>query len=114
MTYEFKTLTLEQMADYIEQNAPQDKRWFKEEAFEMRGKKTAVRQFDANGNPIMKIDKNGKAKQVVKMVEIEGSAKAPVFNLLKAKYAFCKRYMPKIIPVAKEKQSKAADILANW
>ena len=92
MAYEFKTLTLEQMVDYIEKNAPQDKRWFKEVAFEMRGK----------------------AKQVVKMVEVEGSEKKPVFTLLKAKYAFCERYMKEIIPVAKNKKSLANDILANW
>jgi hypothetical protein len=114
MAYEFKTLTLEQMVDYIEKNAPQDKRWFKEVAFEMRGKKEAVPQFDKDGNPIMKADKNGKAKQVVKMVEVEGSEKKPVFNLLKAKYAFCERYMKEIIPVAKNKKSLANDILANW
>ena len=112
MAYEFKTLTLEQMVKYIEDNAPQDKKWFKEQAFEMRGKKVAVRQFDKDGNPIMKTDKNGKVKQAVKMVEEEGE-KTPVFNLLKAKYAFCDRYMPEIVPKAKEAK-KASDLLKDW
>lgn len=114
MTYDFKTLGLEEMVDYIEKNAPQEKRWFKEQAYELRAKKTAVRQFDNNGNPIMKTDKNGKLKQVVKMVEVEGSEKKPVFNLLKAKYAFCNKFMPEIIPVAKPKKAKASDLLADW
>ena len=114
MAYDFKTLSLKDMKAYIEENAPQDKRWFKEVAFEMRGKKVAVPQFDKDGNPIMKTDKNGKQKQAVKMVEVEGSEKKPVFSLLKAKYAFCKKYMPEIIPVAKNKKRLAKDILANW
>lgn len=113
MAYEFKTLTLEQMVAYIEANAPQDKRWFKEQAFEMRGKKVAVPQFDKDGNPIMKTDKKGNAKQAVKMVEDKDSVKTPVFNLLKAKYAFCNKYMPEIVPKAKTTK-KASDLLKDW
>lgn len=37
-----------------------------------------------------------------------------VYSHLKAKREFCKKYMPEIIPVAKEKAPKASDILANW
>ena len=37
-----------------------------------------------------------------------------VYNHLKAKKAFCERYMPEIIPVAKEKAPKASEILENW
>ncbi len=114
MTYDFKTLTLDQMVDYILKNAPDEKAWFKSVAFEMRCKKKAVPQFDANGNPIMKVCKDGKEKQAVKMVEVEGSEQAPVFNLLKAKYAFCEKFMPEIIPVAKKKASKAEEIWLNW
>lgn len=113
MEYNFKNLKLEQMVAYIEANAPQDKKWFKEQAFEMRGKKVAVPQFDKDGKPIMKTDKNGKSKQVVKMVEEVGGEQTPVFNLLKAKYAFCKRYMPEIVPKAKETK-KASDLLKDW
>jgi len=50
----------------------------------------------------------------VKMEEVKGGKKAMVFNLLKAKYAFCERYMPEIIPVAKQKKSPASYILENW
>lgn len=114
MAYDFKKLTLEQMVDYIEKNAPQDKAWFKSEAFETRTQKKAVKQFDADGKPIMKIGKDGKPRQAVKMEEIKGGKKEQVFNLLAAKYAFAKRYMPEIIPTAKEKKPKASDILANW
>jgi len=37
-----------------------------------------------------------------------------VYNHLKAKKAFCERYMPDIIPVKKEKEPKASEILENW
>jgi hypothetical protein len=37
-----------------------------------------------------------------------------VYNHLKAKRAFCERYMPEIIPVAKAKAPKASEILENW
>ena len=113
MAYDFKKLTLGQMAKYIEDNAPQDKKWFKEQAFEMRCKKVAVLQFDANGNPVMKTHKNGKVKQAVKMVNVEGGEKKPVLNLLKAKRAFCERYMPELIPTAKD-TTKASDLLKDW
>lgn len=114
MAYDFKKLTLEQMKEYIEKNAPQDKKWFKEVAFEERTQKQAIKQFDADGNPIMKAGKDGKMHQAVKMEEVKGGEKKLVFNLLKAKYAFCNKYMPEIIPVAKEKKSKASDMLADW
>ena len=114
MAYDCKKLTLEQMKEYIEKNAPADKRWFKEVAFEERTQKQAVKQFDADGNPIMKVGKDGKMHQAVKMEEVKGGKKAMVFNLLKAKYAFCERYMPEIIPVAKQKKSPASYILENW
>lgn len=114
MAYDFKKLTLDEMKDYIEKNAPADKAWFKSVAFEERVQKQAVKQFDADGNPIMKVGKDGKMQQVVKMEEVKGGKKAMVFNLLKAKKEFCQRYMPEIIPVAKQKKSTASYILENW
>ena len=114
MAYDFKKLTLDEMADYIEKNAPEDKAWFKSVAFETRTQKKAVKQFDENGNPIMKVGKDGKPRQAVKMEEVKGGKKEQVFNLLSAKYAFANRYMPEIIPVAKGKKSKASERLANW
>lgn len=114
MEWEFKKITLEQMMTYIEANAPQDKQWFKSVAFEMRSKKKAVKQFDEDGNPVMITCKNGKQRQAVKLEEVKGSKKEPVFSLIKAKYAFCDRYMPEVIPVAKGKKKKASDMLADW
>lgn len=80
--YDFKTLSLQDMVDYIKANAPEeDKAWFKKEAY------------------VLKETKEGKVE---------------VYNHLKAKKAFCKRYMPEIIPVAKPKAPKASELLANW
>ena len=114
MAYDFKKLNQEQMVEYITKNAPEDKAWFKSVAFETRTQKKAVKQFDASGKPIIKIGKDGKPRQAVKMEEVKGGKKEQVFNLLAAKYAFANRYMPEIIPVAKEKKSKASERLANW
>lgn len=113
--YVYKTLTLEQMKKYIEENAPQDKAWFKSVAFETRKKKQAVKQFDADGKPVMKESKKKKGTQyqATKMVVVENGSEKPVLNLLKAKKAFCKRYMPNILPKAKKK-SIAEEILENW
>lgn len=36
------------------------------------------------------------------------------YSHFKARKAFCERYMPEIIPVAKPKAPKASAILANW
>lgn len=82
MKYDYKTITLEDMVTYIEENAPQDKAWFKQEAFV----KTV----------------NKKEKTISK------------YNHLKAKRAFCQRYMPEIIPVAKEKPINKSSIIENW
>ena len=46
-------------------------------------------------------------------VEVEDSTAKPVFNLLKAKRAFCARYMPDILPKETTK-TKASDDLLNW
>lgn len=87
MEYNYKTLNLETMMKYIQDNAPQDKEWFKSVAVtekEIQDKKT------------------GKKKT------------RPVYNHFKAREEFCKKYMPDIIPVAKKKQPSKAEILANW
>lgn len=36
------------------------------------------------------------------------------YNHFKARKAFCEKYMPEIIPVAKPKAPKATAILENW
>lgn len=72
--FEFKKITLQDMKEYIEENAPQDKAWFKKEAFDDKGK----------------------------------------YQHLVAVRAFCDRYMPDIIPVAKPKAPKVSEILKDW
>lgn len=114
MDYNYKKLTLEQMKEYIEKNAPQDKRWFKEVAFEERTEKKAVKLYDNDGKPVMKQGKNGKMYHALKMEDVKGGKKKMVFNLLKAKKAFCMRYMPEIMPKREEKKSDADYIFENW
>lgn len=70
----YETITFEDMKAYIEDNAPNDKEWFKSVAIDSKG----------------------------------------VYSHFKARKAFCEKYMPEIIPVAKEKAPTKADILANW
>lgn len=88
--YDYKTLSIEEMVEYIEKNAPQDKAWFKKEAYDV------VKNKDGN---VVK-EKNGKDKLK--------------YSHLKAKRAFCKRYMPEIIPEKKEKVVKSDKLLADW
>lgn len=85
--YNYKTLSFEQMADYIETNVPQDKAWFKQIAIGKRAVK------DKEGN-------------VIKTIE--------AYSHLKAKRAFAERYMPEILPVAKPKAEKVTSRLENW
>lgn len=80
--YNYKTLSLEQMVEYIEKNAPQDKAWFKSQAF-----KTYITK-----------DSEEKSK----------------YSHLEARKAFCERYMPEIIPVAKKREPKKSLLLENW
>lgn len=91
MKYDYKKITLEDMKNYIEQNAPQDKEWFKSVA--IRPKKVKA--------------KNKKTKEVIEKEVI-------TYDHFKAREEFCKRYMPEIIPVAKKKEPNKSDILANW
>ena len=123
--WEFKKITLPEMMKYIEINAPQDKAWFKSVAFDMRKTKKAIDKIGDDGKPVYKQakDKNGNYKfnadgtpKMVKAreyVEVEDSTAKPVFNLLKAKRAFCARYMADILPKESTK-TKASDDLLNW
>ena len=123
---EFNKITAEYMKAYIEANAPEDKAWFVSVAFETRKEKKAVDVLDENGNPVYKQakDKNGNLRfdadgkpvmrKAKKYVEKADGAESRVFNLLKAKRAFCARYMPELLPVAKEKKATAADMFAGW
>ena len=111
---DYKKITLAFMLDYIEENAPQDKAWFKKVAYDLRPEKQKVFLFNSDGSPKMKVNKKGEKYQVSKMVSVEGSDVKPVFNLLKAKRAFCERYMSDILPKAKPKAPKATDRLKDW
>lgn len=124
MEMDFKHIDLDFMADYIEKNEPQDKAWFKSVAYDMRKKKKAVDKME-NGKPVYKQakDKNGNFKfnpdgspkmiKAKEYIEIEDSEAKPVFNLLKAKIAFCEKYMPGLLPNT-ETKTKATDRIANW
>ena len=88
--YDYKTLSFKEMAEYIEKNKPQDKAWFKSVAFDV--------VKDREGNIVL--DKDGKDKLK--------------YSHLRAKREFCERYMPEIIPTAKEKKQNVSDILKDW
>ena len=74
----YKKITFEDMVNYIEKEAPNDKKWFKGVA--------------------MSLDKKGNLK----------------YNHLKAKKAFCEKYMPELIPTKKEPKTNKSDILKDW
>lgn len=80
---DYKKMTLEDMMNYIETNAPQDKEWFKSVALEKVFSKKEKKEIET-------------------------------YNHLKARKAFCERYMPEIIPVAKEPKEKKSQKLLNW
>ena len=112
----FNKMTLQFMMDYIEENYPKDKPWFKSVAYDdvvptMRVPKTV------NGQPIMKFSKRqNKLVVAYKMVPIEGAPAVPHFNLLKAKRAFCERYMPELLPKSQGKHKKppVSESLRDW
>ena len=121
----YKTISLQDMAEYIEANAPKDKAWFKAIAFEPRKKKVAVEVKDGEGNPVRyqvmtkegkpKLDKRGNPvyRNKIKMIETADGEEKSVFNLLKAKREFYSRYFPNELPTA-EKKIKPTDILNDW
>lgn len=125
MAVDFKHIDTKFMKEYIETNAPQDKAWFKSVSMDMRKKKKAIDKVDADGKPIYKQakDKNGNFKfnpdgspkmiKAKEYIEIEDSTAEPVYNLLKAKIAFCEKYMPDVLPNPEDK-TKASDFLKDW
>lgn len=125
MAVDFKHIDTKFMKEYIETNAPQDKAWFKSVSMDMRKKKKAIDKVDANGNPIYKQakDKNGNYKfnpdgspkmiKAKEYIDVEDSEAQPVYNLLKAKMAFCEKYMPDVLPNPDDK-TKASDFLKDW
>lgn len=125
MAVDFKHIDTKFMKEYIETNAPQDKAWFKSVSMDMRKKKKAIDKVDADGKPIYKQakDKHGNFKfnpdgspkmiKAKEYIEIEDSKAEPVYNLLKAKIAFCQKYMPDVLPDPDDK-TKASDFLKDW
>lgn len=125
MAVDFKHIDTKFMKEYIETNAPQDKAWFKSVSMDMRKKKKAIDKVDADGKPIYKQakDKHGNFKfnpdgspkmiKAKEYIEIEDSKAEPVYNLLKAKIAFCEKYMPEVLPNPDDK-TKASDFLKDW
>ena len=80
--YEFKTLKIEDMIQYLKENAPDEIAWFLTEAYHER------------------TTKKGK--------------KITVYNHLKAKRAFCEKFMPDIVPPKREPKERATKILEEW
>lgn len=78
--FEFKTLSTEDMIEYISKNAPKERAWFLTKAYETKETK-------------------------------EGTKK--VYNHLKAKRAFCEKFMPELLPV-KKARVKATKTLEDW
>lgn len=122
----FNKLTMREMMDYIAEKHPEDKEWFASVAFESKKKKKAVNKKDADGNLIYKQakDKNGKKKfnedgtpmMIVakEYVEVEGSKEEMRMNLLKAKNAFCDKYMPDLKPEKEKKDKPISEELKGW
>ena len=115
MGYNYKTLNLEQMKEYIEQNAPQDKEWFKGVAFVETYPKKVVYLFNPDGTPKMKMSKKtGKEYHAKELIDDLSGTPKMQFNLLEAKEAFVERYMPEIKPEKKAPKEKKSDFLKDW
>lgn len=113
--WQFKKITMKMMMDYIATNAPADKAWFKSVALATTTKKQSVPLFNDDGTPLMKWSKKKQAYyHAHKMVAVDSGDTVATVDMLKAKYAFCARYCPELLPVAKEKKTPALDALSNW
>ena len=75
----YKKITLDDMMKYIDEKAPEDKAWFKKEAFK-----------DKEGN------------------------ETDSYQHLTAVRAFCGKYMPELLPVAKPKPISGKEKLKGW
>lgn len=124
-----EALPADTMVDFTDENGETKtlpvKKWFKSVAIENKPKKQAEYKMTENGNFIYKQAKDNagnpkfnedgtpkmiKAKQYVK---VAGSKAKPAYNHLKAKLAFCHRFMPDIVPVEKEKD-KPHNPIFDW
>ena len=121
--YDFKRLTAQDMAKYIEENHndAESKKNFKEAAFETKIEKVAVTVYEADGKPKYYIDKTGKTRVKKKMIDANTGKKKEKFNLLKAKKYFFETYKDEIEfenapkESKKEKRQTEADkLFGNW
>lgn len=116
-----KEITAEMMIQYIENNAPNDKKWFKDVSFaempditfqpkkDEKGNIIYKKTKDKNGNEIYKLNKKGEKIEVKEAVQTGRSKK---FNIVKARAEFCKKYFPQLVKV-KRKES-ITDLLKSW
>lgn len=104
-----KEITAEMMIQHIENNAPNDKKWFKDVSFAEMPDITFQPKKDEKGNIVYKETKKGKKVEVKEAVQTGKSMK---FNIVKARAEFCKRYFPQLVK-AKRKES-ITDLLKSW
>ena len=102
------------------------KAWFVYVGTDMRKKKVAVPDIGADGkvkkikakhkDGTYKKDENGNFIMIdkKKYIEVEDSVESAVFNLLKAKKAFCNEFMPNLLPKKAEKKESIYDKLEGW
>ena len=119
-----KKVKFENMRDYVKEVKPEDKAWFKSVAIENVKKKKGIKQFNADGSPVMiqvkdkhkkpKFNEDGTPmmKQAIKYEEVEDSKAKPKLNLLKAKKAFYERYFPTLWK--QEDKENLIDSIMDW
>ena len=113
--WQFKKITMPMMMEYIITHAPDDKAWFKGIAITSTPRKKSVPLFNDDGTPLMKwSNKKNAYYHAHKMVAVESGEMIDAVNVLDAKYAFCERYCPELLPVAKEKKASVLDSLKDW
>lgn len=125
---EYRSLTLEQMKTYIEQNVPaseiaQAKEWFKSVAMEEQVEQKAepVWLDDAKTVPAMtkpkfskKTGKWSTPRQKVKFVDVPNGKVEKVYNHMNAVKEFCTKYCPELLPVKKDAGTKPSASLLDW
>lgn len=117
-------LTLDDMGDYIEANAPDKKEAFKKALFPMTPKKRKQPKLDVYGNPVMKYsEKKKKWYAVQEYVVIEGSPEEAKYSLASARGWFIETFkhdekIAKLTPNNKTKKTedkpKKTDRFKNW
>lgn len=110
----YAKITKELMKAFIETYHEDDKKWFKEQAYEMKKERTSTVVVDANNNPVKKLNKKHEVINKRKFVELEGGEEKRVFNFKKAKDAFCDRYGMKSLIPTKKKATTKKDIFDDW